>query len=108
MGVRPRGEGDVYEESGAYAELLRVINQTAGGGPITQQQRDQIRTEVENTRNLLRQQLDAERGAATTRLKNLNLPDSYIESVLRGSSGGTSPGGARLRFNPVTQQLEER
>jgi hypothetical protein len=106
MGVRPRGEDGVYEESGAYAELLRVINKTAGGGPITPVQRDQLSAELKNIRNRLNQEVDTERRTTRKRLKNLGFSDDYIDTITRG---GTPPsGGKRLRFNPQTGQLEEK
>jgi hypothetical protein len=106
MGVRPRGEDGVYEESGAYAELLRVINKTAGGGPITPVQRDQLSAELKNIRNRLNQEVDTERKTTRKRLKNLGFSDDYIDTITRG--GAPSSGGKRLRFNPQTGQLEEK
>jgi hypothetical protein len=106
MGVRPRGEDGVYEESGAYAELLRVINKTAGGGPITPVQRDQLSAELKNIRNRLNQEVDTERRTTRKRLKNLGFSDDYIDTITRG--GAPSSGGKRLVFNPQTGQLEEK
>jgi hypothetical protein len=91
MGVRPRDESGIYEESGAYAELLRLINQTRGSGPITQQQRQQISTEVNNIKGRLEQQVETERQTASKRLKNLNFGDDYIDTITRSSAAPMSP-----------------
>jgi hypothetical protein len=91
MGVRPRGEDGLYEESGAYSELLRVINQTAGGGPITQQQRQQIATEVRSIKNRLEQEVETERKTTRKRLENLGFPQSYIDTITRAGAAPMSP-----------------
>ena len=87
LGMRPRETDGMYEESGAYAELLRSINQIAGGGPITDTQRQQLATQIQDTQRILRNQQNRIDSATRLRLKNLGYSDEDINVLVTGMAG---------------------
>ena len=112
LGVRPRDVDGMYEESGAYAELLRTINQLAGGGPITDQQRNQLSAQINDAQKILRDQQGRFDRALRLRLKNLGYRDEDIDVLTTGRSGAT-PGsatdlGAAARAERERRQREGR
>ena len=108
MGVRPRGEDGVYEESGAYSELLRVINRTAGGGPITEVQRNQLAAELKNIRNRLNQEVETERNTTRTRLKNLGYGKDYIDTITRANAAPSAASPPTIDYASAAKAERER
>ena len=107
LGMRPRETDGMYEESGAYAELLRSINQIAGGGPITDTQRQQLATQIQDTQRILRNQQNRIDSATRLRLKNLGYSDEDIDVLTTGRSG-TAPASASDLASAARAERERR
>lgn len=96
IGARPRvgADGNYTTESGIGAEFTRIINLVKGGGQLTEQQRQDLRTQISQARTPIMDRQKGLNDVLKAQLEQLNVPPAVINQMIRsieGSSPETAP-----------------
>lgn len=93
IGARPRvgADGNYTTESGIGAEFTRIINLVGGGGQLTEQQRNDLRTQISQAKAPIRERQSALNDVLRAQLEQINVPKSVVDQMIKSIEGSEAP-----------------